>query len=104
MKLKAAFIFLTKAESGAGSPAEHRNWTRTPAVDLLTIGVASYAQAVEAAQKAVREEGCACIELCGGFGVQGAALVSRAVQVPVGVVRFDIHPGLGNASGDGIFA
>ncbi|OXS28240.1 MAG: hypothetical protein BCS36_00670 [Desulfovibrio sp. MES5] len=104
MKLKAAFIFLTKMESGGDSPAEYRNWTRTPAVDLLSIGVATYAQAVAAAQKAVNEEGCVCIELCGGFGVQGTALVSRAVQVPVGVVRFDVHPGLGNVSGDGIFA
>ena len=104
MKLKAAFIFLTKAEPGADASAEYRNWTRTPAVDLLAIGVSSYEQAVTAAQRAVREEGCACIELCGGFGVQGTALVSRAVEVPVGVVRFDIHPGLDNASGDGIFA
>ena len=58
----------------------------------------------EAAQKAVDEDGCVAIELCGGFGYEGAAMVARAVKVPVGVVRFDIHPGLGNASGDGIFA
>ena len=78
MKLKAAFIFLTKMESGADSPAEYRNWTRTPAVDLLSIGVATYAQAVAAAQKAVNEEGCACIELCGGFGVQAQPFAAQA--------------------------
>ena len=50
------------------------------------------------------EDGCVAIELCGGFGYEGAAMVARTVKVPVGVVRFDIHPGLGNASGDGIFA
>jgi hypothetical protein len=29
--------------------------------------------------------------------------VAAAVDVPVGVVRFDIHPGLGNVSGDKLF-
>ena len=103
MKLKAAFIFVTpRAENG--QEAVYRTWTRTPGVDLLTIGVTSYAQAVEAAQKAVAEEGCGAIELCGGFGHAGAAAVARAVTVPVGVVRFDVHPGLGNVSGDTVFA
>ena len=104
MKLKAAFIFLSPRGEGTSVQAEHRSWTRTPGVDLLTIGVSSYREAVEAAQKAVNDEGCAAIELCGGFGHEGAALVARAVKVPVGVVRFDIHPGLGNVSGDGVFA
>ncbi|WP_240824238.1 DUF6506 family protein [Desulfovibrio sp. UIB00] len=104
MKLKAAFIFLSPRGEGNGVKAEHRSWTRTPGVELLTIGVTSYREAVEAAQKAVDEDGCVAIELCGGFGYEGAAMVARAVKVPVGVVRFDIHPGLGNVSGDGIFA
>jgi hypothetical protein len=29
--------------------------------------------------------------------------VAASVGVPVGVVRFDGHPGLGNASGDSLF-
>ncbi len=104
MKLKAAFIFLSPRGDSNGVKAEHRSWTRTAGVDLLTIGVSSYREAVEAAQKAVNEDGCAAIELCGGFGHEGVCMVAKAVSVPVGVVRFDIHPGLGNASGDGFFA
>jgi hypothetical protein len=52
------------------------------------------------------EQGIAAIELCGGFGVAGAARIARAVEgkAAVGVVRFDGHPGLGGKSGDAIFA
>ena len=103
-KLKAVFIFLTPGGEGGDADAERRSWTRTPGIDVLTVGVASYKQAVEAARKAVGEEGCGCVELCGGFGHEGAAAIARAVDVPVGVVRFDAHPGLGNVSGDGVFA
>ena len=51
---------------------------------------------------------CACF-FGDGASNQGTTqeslnMVARAVKVPVGVVRFDIHPGLGNVSGDGIFA
>ena len=105
MKLKAAFIFLSPRGEGNGVKAEHRSWTRTPGVELLTIGVTSYKEAVEAAQKAVSDDGCAAIELCGGFGSEGVAQVARAVRgrAAVGVVRFDHHPGLGHRSGDDVF-
>ncbi len=51
------------------------------------------------------EKGVGAIELCGGFGVRGTDIVAKAVdyKIPVGVVRFDIHPGLGFKSGDAIF-
>ena len=44
-------------------------------------------------------------KLCGGFGVRGTEMVAKAVdyKIPVGVVRFDCHPGLGFKSGDEIF-
>ena len=50
-------------------------------------------------------EGIGAIELCGGFGNIGAAKITEAVErkVPVGVVKFDLHPGLGNKSGDEVF-
>jgi len=51
----------------------------------------------------VEKEGIGAIELCGGFGNAGTARIAAAVKVPVGAVRFDIHPGLGNASGDTLF-
>ena len=97
--LKAAFIFIAPN----GNPEEHRNWVRTEAVELLTIAVSDYAQAAEVARSVVANENIAAIELCGGFGAVGTAAVAEAVDVPVGVVRFDIHPGLNNVSGDKLF-
>lgn len=98
--LKAAFIFVAP-EAG---PGVDRAWVKTPKVHLLTVGVGDYAQAVAVAKDVVANEGIAAIELCGGFGHAGAAMVAAAVSVPVGVVRFDNHPGLGGASGDTLFA
>ena len=70
---------------------------------MLAIAVGDYAQAETLARELVEKEGIAAIELCGGFGAAGTARVAAAVNVPVGVVRFDIHPGLGNVSGDSLF-
>lgn len=97
--LKAAFIFIAPE----GDPAVHRSWVKTPQVELLAVAVGGYAQAEALARELVEREGIAAIELCGGFGNQGAARIAAAVGVPVGVVRFDVHPGLGNASGDALF-
>lgn len=100
MALKAAFIFIApKAD-----PAIHRAVVETEQVTLISVGVASYESAVDTAQKLV-DEGVGAFELCGGFGHKGVAMVSEAVKgkAVVGVVRFDIHPGLGNISGDGLF-
>lgn len=99
--LKAAFIFLAPE----GDPDIHRQWVKTGMVEVLTVGVKDYAGAAALARNLVVEEGIAAIELCGGFGNRGTALIVDAVQgrVPVGVVRFDIHPGLGNQSGDALF-
>lgn len=99
--LKAAFVFIAPE----ADPTEHRQWIQTPAVHLLTVGVKDYEQAVAICKSLVDNEGVAAIELCAGFGNWGTALVVEAVgsSVPVGVVRFDVHPGLGNVSGDSIF-
>ncbi|MFW5489019.1 MAG: DUF6506 family protein [Desulfovibrio sp.] len=97
--LKAAFLFIAPE----ADPETHRQWVKTPAVHVLSIAVGSYDQAVETAKKLVAEEGIAAFELCGGFGNRGTAMVAEAVDVPVGVIRFDIHPGLGNVSGDTLF-
>lgn len=101
MSLKAAFIFLAPQADAA----EHRATVRTPQVDLTVVGVADYAEA-ERVAKSLVDEGMGAIELCGGFGVVGAARIARAVEgkAAVGVVRFDAHPGLGGKSGDAIFA
>ncbi|NJE62184.1 DUF6506 family protein [Thermococcus sp. 21S7] len=98
--LKAAFMFVAPE----ADPAGHRAIVRTPMVELHVVGVKNYDEACEVAKKLV-EDGIAAIELCGGFGHIGVARIVEAVEgkVPVGVVRFDVHPGLDGKSGDGIF-
>ncbi len=98
--LVAAFIFLAPG----ADPAVHRKTVETPGVALTAIGVETVEQAVAAAVE-MAEAGCGAIELCGGFGIQGTALVDKAVagRARVGVVRFDLHPGLDNKSGDELF-
>lgn len=99
--LKAAFLFVAPD----ADPETHRQWILTPKVHLLVIGVKDYAQAAQVAARAVAVDGIGAVELCGGFGHHGAAAVAQAVgeKIPVGVVRFDTHPGLGNRSGDAFF-
>lgn len=101
MSLKAAFMFIAPQ----AQPAQHRALVQTPEVGVTMLAVASYAQACECAQQLV-DDGCVAIELCGGFGAEGVAAVSRAVRgrAVVGVVRFDHHPGLDHRSGDELFA
>ncbi|AFM23474.1 DUF6506 family protein [Desulfomonile tiedjei] len=98
--LKAAFIFIAPE----GDPLQHRSWVKTPHVELLAIAVKDYADAARVS-KDLAAAGIQAIELCGGFGNVGTAKVVEAVggQIPVGVVRFDMHPGLGFKSGDEIF-
>jgi hypothetical protein len=100
MKLNAGFIFLAQ---GANYQTD-RQVVSTPSVDLTVVGVANYEDACVAA-KQMEELGIGAIELCGGFGIIGTAKVKEAVSknVVVGVVRFDLHPGLSHQSGDELF-
>lgn len=100
MKLKAAFIFVAPdADSKI-----HRSIIDTPVVELTSVGVKDYQQAEELVSELI-SSGISAIELCGGFGSEGVARVSKAVKgrAAVGVVRFDNHPGLEFQSGDQIF-
>uniref|UniRef100_A0A832EAB3 Uncharacterized protein n=1 Tax=Desulfacinum infernum TaxID=35837 RepID=A0A832EAB3_9BACT len=99
--LKAVFLFVAPE----ADPESHRQWVVTPTVHLLVVGVRDYAQAVDVVKKLVQSEGISAVELCGGFGHVGTAMVAQAVgsRIPVGVVRFDTHPGLGHQSGDTLF-
>ncbi len=98
--LKAAFLFL----AGGADSAKDRETTKTPSVELTAIGVKDYADAAAVAAE-LYKAGYGALELCGGFGHKGTAMVVDAVEgkIPVGVVRFDIHPGLDNQSGDKLF-
>lgn len=100
MTLKAAFIFL----AGGANSATARAVVSTPGVDLTVVGAKDYADAEGVARDLVAD-GIVAIELCGGFGTAGTARIAQAVagKAAVGVVRFDIHPGLDGKSGDSLF-
>ncbi len=100
MALKAAFIFLAPDVD----PDRDRQTVVTPQVELTAVAAGNYQEAEAVAVKLV-EEGIEAIELCGGFGNRGTALIAEAVagKAAVGVVRFDGHPGLGGKSGDALF-
>lgn len=100
MPLKAAFVFLAPDVD----PEKHRKVVITPAVELTVVATKDYKEAAEVSRKLV-DGGVQAIELCGGFGHIGVAEIVKAVKgkVPVGVVRFDSHPGLEFKSGDELF-
>jgi hypothetical protein len=100
MALKAAFMFLAPDVD----PEKHRSTVVTPEVELTAVAVKDYAEAEQVAAQLV-EQGIVAIELCGGFGNKGTARIAEAVgdKAAVGAVRFDVHPGLGNQSGDALF-
>lgn len=85
-------------------PEKHRSTVVTPEVELTAVAVKDYAEAEQVAAQLV-EQGIVAIELCGGFGNKGTARIAEAVgdKAAVGAVRFDVHPGLGNQSGDALF-
>ena len=99
-KLKAAFMFVAPE----ADPSKHRAVVDTPVVELTVVGVKNYDEACKVAKELV-EKGVKAIELCGGFGHLGVAKIVEAVagKATVGVVRFDIHPGLEGKSGDEFF-
>jgi hypothetical protein len=95
-KLKVVFMFW----AAGADPAKHRVTFSLESVDVIAVGVGDYEQAVEVSRQLVAE-GASAIELCAGFGNLGVAKVASAVKgVPVGVVKFDIHPLMGCKSGD----
>ena len=69
--------------------------------EMILVGVGSYEEAARQAA-ALAKEGVVAIELCGGFGDKGVVIVKDAVKgaCPVGVIRFDNHPGYDGLSGD----
>lgn len=100
MKVNAAFIFLAPEVNYKTD----RAIVDTPAIFLTVVAVKNYSEAVEAAKELVNQ-GVKTLELCGGFGNEGIALVSKAVKgkASMGAVKFDCHPGLDFKSGDELF-
>ena len=100
MTTKAAFIYI----SPENDYKTHKAFIDSPVVNLTVVGVKDYEEAEYVAKELVKE-GITAIELCAGFGLNGVARVSKAVEgrALVGVVRFDLHPAFNHQSGDSIF-
>ena len=99
-KFKVAFIF---ANEGC-NPKKDRSIIESEKIIMYVVGCADYSQAETVAQEML-EEGCTAIDLCGAFGNEGVARISKAVdqQIPVGAVHFDFHPAFRDKSGDDLF-
>lgn len=100
MTTKAAFIYIAPENDYK----THKAFIDSPVVNLKVVGVKDYEEAEYVAKELVKE-GITAIELCAGFGLNGVARVSKAVEgrALVGVVRFDLHPAFNHQSGDSIF-
>ena len=100
MATKAAFIYIAPENDAQ----VHKAFIDSPVVSLTVVGVKTYEEAEIAAQELVAE-GIVAIELCAGFGNDGVARITKAIEgkALVGVVRFDLHPAFNHQSGDNIF-
>jgi hypothetical protein len=98
--VKVAFIYVAPEND----MTKHTAFIDSPVVKLRVVGVKNYAEAEKAAKELVAE-GVTAIELCAGFGTEGTARVTKAVEgkALVGVVRFDLHPAFNHQSGDKLF-
>jgi len=99
MKRKVCFMFV----SASITDTIRKEMEYGPGM-MIVIGVKNYQVACEEAVK-VADEGVILLELCGGFGTVGHAMVTQAVKgkCQVGVVRFDNHPGFDGDTGDSRF-
>jgi len=90
--------------AGADSKVHRCEVPAPEGVELEVVAVPNY-QAAEAMAHELAASGAKMIELCAGFGHEGACKVANAVggSVPVGVVRFDGLPVLDYKSGDTVF-
>lgn len=100
MKVKAAFIFVAPEVDYK----KHSTEIDTPALTLYVVGVKNYDEA-EIVAKELVNNGVQALELCAGFGNEGIARISKAVEgkASVGAVKFDCHPGFDFKSGDTLF-
>lgn len=97
---KAAFIFVAPAADSV----KHVSWVKTEKVHVKMIAVPNYQRGCEILDELYQED-IQAVELCAGFGHLGVASMVKAAagRMHIGVVRFDRHPCLDNASGDTLF-
>ena len=96
MKRFIPFIFVNDT-----ADANEKTIIETESVIIATVGAKNYAEAGRLAKEFV-DDGAIAIELCSAFGPKGVAVIVDAIEdrVPVGVIRFDKHHGVGQESGD----
>lgn len=82
-------------------PQKHNVMLPGSFLTLHVVGCSNYDQAAQIAKELV-DKGCTAIELCAGFGNEGIAKIQKSVgpHIPVGAVKFDLHPLFGFTSGD----
>jgi len=87
-KIKCAHIFLIPE----GNPKKHYVVIETSKVKLEIYAVGSYEAGESLCNKLVID-GVAMIELCGSWGYEGAARITKAVdkKVPVAVITHQQH-------------
>jgi len=85
MKKTWAFIY----KSAGCNPEVHQSVIESSKHLTLIYGVSTIEEGCILAKKIV-DDGCKLIELCGGFGVEGAKQVISAVEgrVPVGYIDY----------------
>jgi hypothetical protein len=83
MRLKALYMFVNPA----ADPANYKAVMELPTSTIYFLGVRSVEEGAEMARK-YADDGVVLVELCGGFGYDGAQKVSDAVgdRASVGVV------------------
>lgn len=81
-----AFIFMTNN----CSPDVHNAVVKHNTGRVLMYAVNSIEEGAALAKRLMEEESCQIIELCGGFGLEGARAVSEAVggKIPLGYVVY----------------
>ena len=99
MKRLIPFIFVNDT-----ADVNERATIETESLIIVTVGAKNFKEAGRVAKEYV-EKGAVAIELCSAFGPKGTAIVVDAIddKVPVGAIRFDKHPGVGQESGDAKF-
>lgn len=101
MGLKALYMFVNPTVDST----KHRATIDTPTSQILVVGVSSADEGARIAEQLVGE-GVELIELCGGFGYDGAKTIHDRVgnKVPVGLVMHQVWnaPKLAQVLGEGV--
>jgi len=86
--MKALYIFINPE----ANPEKHKAEIETPGGKMFFVGVSNVKEGALLAERHVKEEGVGIIELCGGFGYEGAKTVSETIgkAAPVGMVMHHV--------------